>query len=306
MKGHNPRTFYLASSAGGSPTFTTYPVYNVGQGSPPVPPQFMPDYGHTMKVASGPNFIAGDEGGIEIVDVETFLHSYTLRPGGSYFDAIAHYTNDPRIAPLGQAYQTAQQQAMVTIPYARRSPLAFGTGTSLTTGYTESYFQTPMVAESIAHAVIVPRKDIANIEAKIAAHGNELHLLPIHTTPCLFMGADTRMHGVQWLEVTYHWQWQAGVVNISPNTPKTYGSDGVVVPNTGAVIPPQVDTITPILVSQPMVLPPYHTIDMIFEIESIGQIQRMSPRWRYQMPYRYVAIGWKGLVGHTKFIWGSA
>jgi len=313
ITGGNPRNFFATGTA--AAPFLSIPILNVGQtiNGVMVLPAFMPDFGHRMNVAVGPSFVTTEDGSNAITPVDCFLHDYTLRPGAIHFDAIAHYTNDPRIAPLGVGLSTAQQQSMVSIPYARRAPLAFGSQNRVSFGYVESYFSTPMAVEAITHTVMVPRSTLKSVESALEARAKELHVLPIHVQPCLFLGGDIRLHGVHWLEVTYHWQWQQGVKFISAVPPKTYTYeqfDGagryVATGNANMIVPAnEVKPMYPNTSDDAYVLPPYHTMDMRFEFTSIGNISNLMPRWYFQMPYKTNVSGWRSLPGASKFIWST-
>lgn len=309
ITGGNPRNFF-GNGTGPAP-FLSIPILNVGQtiNGTVVTPQFLPDYGHVMNVGAGPSFVGTSDGGNGLMPVSCFLHDYQLRPGAAHFDAIAYYTNDMRISPLGVSFSSGCQQSMVSIPYARRVPLVFGEGVEIKYGFSESYFQTPMEVESISHTVHEPRSQLKFIENAIEQHAKQLHLLPFHPDPVAFLGADIRMQGPQWLEVSYQWQWQQGVFEVSSASPKTYGysaiNNGVgggyqAFPNANMIVPGR---ISPLLNfgAGPYTLPPYHTVDMRFEVAVNGN--ELTPRWYYQCPFEYVPQGWQGLVGSSKFIW---
>lgn len=305
--GGNPKNFFGSGTA--TAAFLSYSIFGVGTGTPPIAPQKMPDFGDVQKVGNGPaSLIRGSSNEPEVIDQPVVLHAYTLRPGSAvFFDAIAHYTNDPRIAPLGIAYHTSEQQTFVNVPYGRSDPLIFNAEGSnpVQLSYSPAVHPQPMPVESISHTVYVPRKDILNAETQIKAHANEIHVLPVHGA-CLFLGADTRMHGVQWLEATYRWQWQQGIVNLSSVQPKTYNTEGQL--QTGFIpvqIPTQVPSLIPNLTPHPMVLPPYHTIEMRFTKLTVSGITSLGCIWDLRCPYSFVPDGWKALRGSTKFIWST-
>lgn len=309
--GVNPQVFHK----------TLHTIYQ--NGSPPAQPVPLPGYGDKQEIDDpDPNlsalrpFLQSTEGGSAVqAGAIAILHDWILSPiDAVMFLATAHYSNDPHLTPHGAQYHAVQQQAMVTIPYARSMPIAFGTGAGSSIGYVEAAFQLPMTIESISHTVAVPVSYLPFIETAIASMTNHIHNLPTIGFAA-FLGIDVRMRGVQWLDVTYNWQWQAGVKDLTPGAAaKFYGADGgagatpILAPLLPGPIPPLNGLMGTGTASQ-MILPPYHTMEMMWCISpDTGTGAAAIPQWQYRMPYTLTAATkdeWKSLYGSSKFLWGG-
>lgn len=283
----------------------------------------LPQYGHQIAVklpngAYGP-FLTNNNGEVvgESVQANAILHQWRLQPStAAVFFAIADYSNDPRLVPGGIHYRAEQQQAMVSIPYLRRSSIAVGP--ALSYGYLETAAQIPMGVESIAHSTVFPRSRLKEAEAIIADKVNQLHQLPIKIdgSPCLYLGADIAMRGPQWLDITHRWQWQGGVDRVYN---RDSGLNYRYFNKTGGEFSPSENFIyfpKRIIPANPStfiqfyyLLPPYHEVNMMIDYETqAGGIKVPTPVWFYRMPYRAEAsdiIAWKSLPGSKNFIWGG-
>lgn len=307
----NPRNFF-APTIGSPHPFLTIPKYGVGTGTPTIQPDFLPDYGHIFKVGSGPAALVNSStDSTRAVDQPVFLHAYTLSPHSAVlFYAVAHYTNDPRMSPLGQSYHTSEQQSFVGIPYTRQDPIVVQvvSGSSIKSSVSERVHSQPMSVDTITHTIVVPRTSEETVKARSRdqAIQRAIHELPWHG-PCAYLGCDTQMQGVQWMSVTYRWQWQAGIVNMSSVQPKSYRADGSDAGPILVEIPPQQDSLIPALAPHPMVLPPFHTLEMRTGRFTAGgggvTIETLATVWDLRCPYKYIGNGWRALMGSEKFIW---
>lgn len=293
----------------------------------------LPQYGHEIAVtlpngAYGPFLSAsgGDNGGGS-VKAAAKLHSWRLQPStAAVFVAIADYSNDPRLVPGGVHYNSDQQQAMVSIPYLRRASVAVG-DTPTSFGYYEDAFNNPMGVESITHTTVYPLSKLKEAETIVSDRVNQLHQLPIkpYQSPCLYLGADIKMRGPQWLDITHRWQWQQGLNSASAFSDlgeeiRYFNMAGISVnPDTGtgdfkaALVPHRVKPLNEtIFGSQYYIVPPYHEIKLQvqyeFRVTGGVEVKFPVPLWYYRMPFKGSSadlIGWKSLPGAKNFIWGG-
>lgn len=286
---------------------------------PNAPTAYLPAVGSVFVSVNGPNPLIPKSGDGAGVSTNAQLTHYSLSPiSPVIYTAIAHYSNDPAIVPLGQSFRAQQLSTLAPMPFVRTVDTITG-GAATTDGavsYIESVVQVPMACQRISQSVSLRRPQIKDVQQAIAVHANELHTLPVISggnAYSRFDGADIHMRGAQWIDVTYNWTWEQGVVEFAPNNKQTVVDDqGHVVSVTTAIYPPQISPLYAQFVgpggSQKYILPPYHTVEMFLIQPSEGVF---DPVWQYRLPYRVVPdlgsnnLGWAALPGSKSFIWGT-
>ena len=273
-----------------------------------------PAYGPFLEHAG-----ATEGNGNDSIKSVAILHQWRLQPStAAVFFAIADYSNDPRLVPGGIHYRAEQQQAMVSIPYARRSTIAVGAA-GVSYGYLEAAFSSPMGVESITHSTVFPRSRLKEAESNIADRVNQLHQLPIKPikSPCLYLGADIAMRGPQWLDITHRWQWQQGLNNagafsdLGEELRYFDGAGNSVEPGpTAALVPHRIKPLNEsIFGSAYYIVPPFHEISMMIDYTvNVQGITIPKTLWYYRMPFKASStdvIAWKSLPGSKNFIWGG-
>lgn len=312
---HTTRTFRVWGVAPSAfwDVITSIP-HRDANATPPVGDK-MPDYGHAIRKHSTPSAFQGAGGEGNATSTEVVLLAYRMRPiSAIMFEAIAEYTNDPRAAPLGQGLQIHEMRSMVPIPYAKRIPvLPMGKDPQsvidYTYGYVDAIQSVPMSVQQIGHTVAVQRGALTQTVQSVLQHTNELHTLPMMAVPCILEGADIRLRGVDWLDVTYRWQYQQGILDHSPTATQqrySFGGDNgawSVDNSTANSVKAFPERVLPLVVdigTLKMLLPPYHTIEMLYRQTGIYRV----PVWSYAC----VAKGghtqdWRSLPGSEHFIW---
>lgn len=272
----------------------------------------LPTYGHVIDLGKPP-FVA------EPVKAPMYLYDWELRPKTpATFFAIAHYTNDPKRVPGGVDYHSASMKSFVPVPYVYQQPIinlgASGSGSAGPYSLVPDVLNMPMSVERISHTVTVERSLLATVELSIEKAKNTLHKLPIKATPCAFDCGSVRMRGVQYLEVTYNWIWEAGVPDfsrINRAVRRYQGSADDPISGTyvdaplKATYPDKIKPLTTVLGQDYWLVPPYHIINQIWAYQSDASFIRV-PEWVYTQPYFDGALtGWSSLPGAKNFIWGG-
>lgn len=206
------------------------------------------------------------------VTVQVVLNDYTITPLAPYiFLATARYSNDPRRAPLGQAYTGNSRYSIVQIPYVRTIPTissgASGTGNI---SYQEMSLGVMMNIQRIVQTVNILRSQRANAEEYSLLQVGKLTTIP-DIGPCLYEGHDVSIAGPQYVSMTYTWRWEGGVKTIGAST-RTFPNNGTIASMYPSGVQPLLDSIA----GGPYILPPYHTIELMFSFN--GDIPR-PPLW---------------------------
>lgn len=280
----------------------------------------MPQYGSVFATTNGPSPVVPADANSVVAPLR--LYEYTLQPdsppGPDIFVAVAHYTNDPTRVPIGQHFHAQQLSTLVPIPFVRTVTVITGGGvaTGGSISYLESVVQMPMAMQRISQTVSLLRSKIGVVQQSIAQHANELHNLPTIAGGGVysrFDGADIRMRGVQWIDVTYNWTWEQGVVELARDFALTVvDEEGDVVTGVlSAIYPPQIVPLYNAFVGPagpPFVLPPFHTIEMHWTTPVQGG--EPVPVWQYTLPYPVRSdlggnTSWRALPGSNLFVWGT-
>lgn len=273
----------------------------------------MPDYGHVFTTTRNPFGVEDTDG----VLLDVVLYDFQARQESAitfYVDAI--YTNDPRAAPLGQNYTSTQQITLAPIPFVREIQVVTEgqSGTSSTTpiSYDEAVYSAPMAVERISHTVSVKRSQLRDVERAVEQQAGTLHTIPVKRYACRFEGADINMRGPQWLDVRYHWTWESGVPAHGESmwTKALYENGSA--PQGAVTFRAPPNTTSSIVGmntgSTKFLLPPFHTIDMGWDIHGSDLIRQ--PVWYYRLNLKEPGAGsfvpgWQGLPGAQNFIWGN-
>jgi hypothetical protein len=266
----------------------------------------LPDYGHVLQVVSGPG--ASGDG----VTTDVKLYHYALqRVSAVMFRAIARYTNDPRMAPLGQEYAVHQQIAAVSVPYVRKiqvitSGVTNTASTALTIGYEPDEISIPMKMERITQSVVIRRNRRKDAEANSIIAGGQLH--NIDGKVVRYDGVDFRLRGPQWLEARYSWSWESGI------SYSDFYSHAVIVrdendvnQDNAGVYPPGIVSALPVpgtTGDSLWIVPPYYSLRLQFNATPVITSQTpRAPQWAWRCPYSYYPNGWQSLLGSTNFEW---
>jgi hypothetical protein len=266
----------------------------------------LPDYGHVLQVVSGP----GSAGDGTPTDVK--LYHYALqRVSAVMFKAIARYTNDPRMAPLGQEYAVHQLTATVPIPYVREIQVVVAgisgpSATPFTVGYEPQEISIPMKMQRITQSVVIRRNRRKDAEATAIIAGGQLH--KIDGKIVRFEGVDFRLRGPQWLEARYSWSWEAGISYADfyahPVVVKNEGGNDM--PN-AEIYPSGIVSALPVIGvdgNALWIVPPYYTIRLQFNANAaVSAVTPREPQWAWRCPYALYPNGWQSLLGSENFEW---
>lgn len=262
------------------------------------PNVYMPGYGDTIAT------ISGGSGDALLYSTKVVLYNYQFQQtSATTFIAVAMYSNDPKLAPLGIGYRSSQQLSLVPIAYYRNIPvISNGVGTQQVRFTLEDRtVNVPMQVARITQNVVIPRvarKDAVNASAKALG---ELHL--IDNTLMRYEGVDLQMRGTQWFDATYTWYFEAGVTmddfEASLKTVNEGGSPTI----PEAIYSPGVVESWFSLGSTRWMLPPYTSIEPQFTVDLQVSPIKVAPIWVYRRPAPVFLTGWKNLYGSNRFEW---
>lgn len=271
--------------------------------------QSMPDIGSVLQVVNGPRGLFGQDGDLG-VKTNLRLIRYTCQPVSNLvFVAVAHYSNDPREAPLGQDYRTTGQFSIVNIPYVKRIPgylagAAPGTTPSQMFVTVEDALGVPMATKRHAQKVTIKRKDLKKAEQAADGMVNHLHEV-MENYICRFEGYDVNLRSPQWCDITYNWIWEAGILSQSEFSLKGFDMGDAGGPNPPApytnVFPTGIRPLYAALGTSIWVLPKYHTVRMSF-LSLPGSVIK-QPYWEYRCPHTLALEEWRNLYGFDNFEW---
>lgn len=258
--------------------------------------QSLPPIGSSLGTVSGPSPVIPDG-----AHVQLRLYKYSLQPVSAVlFIVIAHYSNDQRLIPLGQQYRGNQQYSLVNIPFvqtipvirAGQTPQASGT---LPVAWRETSIALPLYKHRISQTVSVLRKARASAEQSSLGQVGRLHNLP-QWGWARYEGMDISLRSPQAMDVTYHWDWEAGIGMLwlyrgvrtdPPDTPIK------------SIYPNGTTPLMPELGGDTWLLPPYHTIEMI--MQQVGNARR--PVWYWRTQTDIALNGFLALYGYSNFEW---
>lgn len=233
----------------------------------------MPDYGALW----------GVQNQSEGVETKVVLNEYLLRPiSATMFYAIAQYSNDPKLSPLGLGYQGSSRYSIVQIPYVRILPIiAAGASGPTNISYQPMSLGISMSIQRIEQTVNVLRSNRKAAEQISRTQTGKLTDLP-ELGLCLYEGHSINLLSPQYCSITYTWKWEGGILSLGP-PPVTGPHDTPIT----ALYPTKVTPVdTRVSFGRgglQFVLPPYHTIEMMFALE--GDPLARVPFWAYRMPY---------------------
>lgn len=265
----------------------------------------MPDIGSVLTNVNGPYGLFGNDSGTGVT-TPLRLVRYTLRPMSPIvFEAIAHYSNDPREAPLGQAYRNAAEFTVVNIPFLRYVPgLLLGvTGSTGQYVAIEDSIGVPMPTRRLSQTVTIKRSELKQAEANADGMVSHLHELR-EGLVCRFEGYDTTLRSPQWVDISYNWIWEKGVLR-SDFGLTAYDWGDLTDPGGSGPIQPSYPTgIAPLfnlLGTAPYIVPPYHTITM--NTWQPAGVPRKVAFWQYRCVHSPQPEEWRSLLGFENFEW---
>lgn len=232
------------------------------------------------------------------------LWQYTVEPiAPNIFMATAHYTNDPRAAPMGLDYTAVEQFRIVEIPYVRRVGIvSSGSSSGSATSYIPASIGLPMPTGKIKQTVLVDRVLRGAVESAGRREAGKIHFFN-NVDFGRFDGVDIRLHGAQWVECTYNWTWEDGIdYALAESRTYTHGADPTKHPAVNAIYPVGTRPLDPAfdVFNTVRLLPPFHTIELQYSAVVDG-IQ--PPMWVWRFPYQVNDDGWTRLPGSERFEW---
>lgn len=266
----------------------------------------LPPHGHILDTAVRVPGVNNDTN--TGVPTKLTLHAYTIQPiSAVIFNAVAHYSNDPKLSPLGSHYQSSGAFSLVPIPYVRIVTVVAQGSTPGGIGYVESALNLPMSVNQISQTVTLPRNQRRFVEAyQSQKAGRVLHNLPQHGW-CRFDAAAISLRGPQYIDVTYSWTWESGIDELDVS--KMVADESVGNPTDAAatlaaqLFPRGSKPADPILGTVRRLLPPYHTIEMVFPITGANV---KFPSWIYRLTTYPDTGGYAALQGQDRFEWSIA
>lgn len=258
----------------------------------------LPDFGHRIAtvVGNGPN---GTSDGVQ---TSVVLYKYTCSPISSViFAATAHYSNDQRNVPLASGFSSHAQTTQVSIPYIRTMVVVSrGSSSSATPTFIESSFAFPMPTCRYTQTVAIKRRDRAAAVGVASTEVGNLHLIP-DVGWSRFEGMDIRSRGPQWLDVQYNWEWEEGVFDIehAARSFDATNGDTINLSSTAFLFPQKQRPLNDALGESEMILPPYHTIETVYQVQGLP----IKPVFLYRLRNKISSSGIGSLVGSDRFEW---
>lgn len=273
--------------------------------TPPVADK-MPQYGSVLRTVSGPNPILASNGERVGIATDVVLFKWTMRPVSAVlFEAVAHYSNDPKLAPMGASYSQHSQYSIVEVPIVRKIQLIAAGQTVTTTSpwaWVESSLPAYMPVKRISQTVCILRNDRKRVEDVVDWNAGKLVYLRNLNYLVRFEGADIRSRGAQWLDVTYNFTHEMGVRNFSDLVTidqahlaqLQQAKQSYLIPTGGKMAFPGALEV--------YFLPPYHSIELVYLLP--GNTTDPQPAWIYRakgaapQPHSYLS-----LPGEANFEW---
>lgn len=273
--------------------------------TPPVADK-MPQWGTAWTTTAGPNPILSPGGERVGISVDVVLVRWSLRPVSAVlFETVAHYTNDPRIAPMGSSYAEHSQYAIVNVPIVRKVLLIGSQQTNTSTApfsWTESAISAYMPVRRISQTVCVIRNLRKSVQDTVTWNGGKL--VYVRNGPGLMRseGADIRSRGAQWLDVTYNFTQEIGVRSYADLVSIDAGhQNDLNEAKKSYLLPPGAKMAFPYS-TETYFLPPYHTVELVYIWP--GNTVDPRPVWIYRAKGAAPEPGnYLSLPGEDRFEW---
>lgn len=273
--------------------------------TPPVADK-MPQWGSEITAVSGPNPILAPSGERVGIALSVTLYKWTLQPVSAVlFIAIAHYSNDPRIAPIGSTYAQHSQYQIVDIPIVRKM-FILSTGSSTQNSpfaWVESTVPAYRPIRRISQTVCIRRglrKSVEQVVDQNAGKIVQLRNLPGYVR---FEGADMRSRGAQWLDVTYNFTQEILVKEFADLiSPDENHRNQLAQARESYLFPPGARYASSQTAGEVFFLPAYHTVELIYLLP--GNNADPQPMWIYRLKGAFPEPGqYLSLPGEAWFEW---
>lgn len=246
----------------------------------------------------------------ENVGVETSvtLYKYTLRASSPVdFIAIAHYSNDPRLAPMGSVYAEHSQYSIVDIPIVRLVPqIASGAAGGTTPIYApvESTVAAYLPCKRIAQTVSLPRSIRSKLNSLEEENGGKIvNIAKLGIVR--FEGIDKRTRGPQFLDVTYNFTKEIGIKSWDDIiTVDVDHADMLQTVKNSYRIPKGAKPSFVLGSGEVYFLPPYQTIELMYVVNVVSGQNIKTPMWVYRAKGKPPQSGqYFKLPGEEMFEW---